>query len=460
MLAFVAALVLWAFGAFSATRFDQLIHAVLDALVLEVLVGVVIFFGVLFVEVSGRSGGLEKIGGIVKAFELPMPRTIILVTIGIGVTLESLTGYGVSMFVTIPLLLQILSRTKAIALALVGMSLMTWGALSVAMLLGAAIADVPLHALAGAILLTSGPVAAVLPALCLLIVNHRGAVDFVFAALAGFALVAGIALVTRWVGVEVAGVGGGLAVIALCVFASPSKWGLLQALRNPALLPYGLLIVAIAAQKLLVPYLTDIGIAPSLSTARVSFDFLNSPGIALALVSLVSVAIARTRVSIEEPGIAVGPLLQQVARRSWRALASIFFFLMSARLLIEVGGDKSVAELLAQLGQYPAAAAITLLGAFGAYASGSGVASNALFMPGAVATGYSFDAPVLFAALQHTGGSHFAMASLPVIAILLAALPNREQADERIAMSTGLKLSMLWIAFVITSGWLQLFARS
>lgn len=463
-LACLTALILWASGSLSSAALNQLTHAIADALVLELLVGVVIFLGLLFVEVSSRTGGLVKIGDIVRTLKLPTPRAVILIALGVGVTLESLTGYGVSMFVTIPLLLQLMDRTKVIGLALIGMSLMTWGALSVATLLGAAIANIPLQDLAGTILFISGPIAAVLPVLCILLVNQRSVGDYVFAIATGCGLVLGIALTTRWIGVEVAGVGGGLAVIVISVLMAPTRIGLAQVLCNRALLPYALLIIAVAVQKFVVPQLNDWGFAPVIDTSRVAFDVLASPGIALGGVSLLCLLLVRfglngvAQDSTSE--IAMWPLMRRVAARSWRALASIFFFLLSARLLVEIGGDTSLAQFLSQLGQYPAAAAIALLGGFGAYASGSGVASNALFMPGAVATGHSFDASVVFAALQHSGASHFAMASLPIVAILLAALPNRVSGDERIAVTTGLKLAILWITIVIASGWVQLWIRS
>lgn len=455
VLAFVTALFLWASGALSNVAPSQLSNAIADALVLELLVGSVIFLGLLFVEVAGQSGGLDRLGSIVKTLELPTPRVVILVALGIGVTVESLTGYGISLFVTIPLLLKIMDRKRAIGLALIGMSLMTWGALSVAALLGAAIADVPLKAFAATMLITSGPVAAMLPLCCVLLVSDRQKGDLGFAVLAGVALVLGIAATTRFIGVEVAGVGGGLAVIILCMITAPRRMGFSQVFRNPALLPYGLLIVAVVAQKLVVPYVNAQGFAPVVQTVRVTFDVLASPGLALGLVSVACLAFQQ----FDRSGMRIWPLCQRVGRRSWRALLSIFFFLLSARLLVEIGGDQSLAQLLSQLGQYRASAAITLLGGFGAYAAGSGVASNALFMPGAVATGHSFDASVIFAAMQHSGASHMAMASLPVIAILLAALPEREQNDERVAMGAGLKLATLWLAMVIASGWVLLWVR-
>ena len=97
---------------------------------------------------------------------------------------------------------------------------------------------------------------------------------------------------------------------------------------------------------------------------------------------------------------------------------------------------------------YAASSLTVLIGGFGAYATGSGVTSNALFMAGATAAGDAFEARVLFAALQHSGAGHVAMASLPIIAILLAALPSRQANDERTAMQIGLILALLWMSLV------------
>ena len=110
-----------------------------------------------------RLGSLEAIRDTIKALDLSTPRAVILIVMGIGVAVESLTGYGVSMLITIPLLLTLVSRSRAFVLALLGMSLMTWGALSIAALLGAELAGIPPEELSRALVTTSGPVAALLP---------------------------------------------------------------------------------------------------------------------------------------------------------------------------------------------------------------------------------------------------------------------------------------------------------
>ena len=450
-LALAAALLLWAFGVFSPASFEHLLNAISDALVLELLVGFVIFFGLLFVEVSSRGGGLKALDGAIRMMNLSPPRAVILVTLGLGVMLESLTGYGVSMLVTVPLLLQLVGRTNTIWLALIGMSLMSWGALSVAALLGSELAGISTAVLADSLITTSGPVAAVLPICCLLVIQKLKPGDLLYALLAGCLLVTGIGLSSHWIGVEVAGVGGGLAVILLSLLvASPGK-ELIRALRSPALFPYHFLIIAVVLQKTLATRLSTLNIAPTIETSRVSFQILQSPGIALLAVALLCISLRPDQVK-SETGQA---LLCHVVKRSWRALISVFLFLVTARLLIEVGAIAALSSLLAELGAVLAILLVTTLGGFGAYVTGSGIASNALFMPSAAAAGDAFDLLPLFAALQHSGASHFALASLPVIAILLAALPDRQPADDRLAMRAALVLATVWTSFVVVSGWTQ-----
>ena len=451
ILAFVCALVIWASGVFSPVQIEQLKRALLDALILELLVGVVIFLGLMFVETISRGGSLGALGDAIETLSLAPPRAAILIAAGIGVLMETLTGYGVSMLVTVPLLLRITSRGRAFFLALLGMSLMSWGALSIAALLGAEIAGLPQTTLAAEILKTSGPIAFMLPLFCLLAVLPSDLKDALYAVGAGIALILGIALTSHWIGVEVAGVGGGIAVVLYSLLFSPSRGPFLRALTTPEIRPYGMLIAAVIVQKLAVPHINAIGIAPAIETARVSFNVLGSPAIALATATLLCISWRQSAKHQELEST----LLGNTATRSWRALAGILFFLLTARLLVETRAIIALADTLSELGAYPAIASVATLGGIGSYVTGSGVTSNALFMTSAAATGASLDWVPLFAALQHSGSAHFGIASMPIIAILLAALPHREADDERQAMRLGLGLAFIWLLFVIASGSVQ-----
>jgi len=224
-------------------------------------------------------------------------------------------------------------------------------------------------------------------------------------------------------------------------------------LGAPELLPYGLLVFAVLAQKLIVPWLTTAGVAPAFSTGRVTFTILTSPGVALIAATAATVCVFQSRLGSDTAG---PTLVVSLWQRGWRPLLSILFFMISARLLLEAGAIAALADVIADLGAYPALIAVTLLGAVSGYITGGGLAGNALFMPSAAAVGERLDALPLFAALQHGAAGHVAMAALPVAAILLAALPSREENDERSTIKIGLQLSLLYVLLLIAIGLLAM----
>ena len=449
-------LLLWLAGIFAPFDAAALPRALADGLLLCGLVGSVIVTGLLYVEIAKRIGSLTAVTAAIQAMELDPPRAAIVIVTGVGVLLESLTGFGVSLLVTIPLLASLYDRGRTIGLGLIGMSLMPWGALSVSAILGAELAGLPVEALAAAYLWTSGPVAFVLPLACLVFVRGATAGTFGFAGLAGACLVAGIAGTNWLIGVEVAGVGGGVAVLILAVLAAPEPGKVWRALTRPPLAFIWLLIAGVVAQKLLTPVLADAGFAPVVSTGRVAVSVMSSPGIALLTVAVAGWLLWR-RPLRKAAGQALAPL---VLMRSWRALLTIAVFLTMARLLVETGGIGALSAQLAEAGIYAAAVIVSALAGVGAYVTGSAVPAAALFMPSAAAVGESFGQLPLFAALQHSAAGHASMASLPIIAILLAALPERRRQDEAASLRIGLQLAAVWLAMVVASGWLQLaFAR-
>ena len=160
-----ATLALIGSGAFAQPTAAMLGNATLDALLLTTLVSATLAPGVVFIEATRRLKSPEAIARVVAALKLPVPLAAVLIALGLGVLVESLTGMGVSLLLTMPLLAALLPRSAAIALALVGMSLMPWGALALAGTVGATLAQIEPHPFGLAIWRASGPVAAVLPVL-------------------------------------------------------------------------------------------------------------------------------------------------------------------------------------------------------------------------------------------------------------------------------------------------------
>jgi len=396
--------------------------------------------GVLFVIAASRRRASETLAGLVGAIDLPPASRVIVIALGIGVVVESLTGSGVSLLVTVPLLLRFTDRTRCMSLALIGMSLMPWGALAISAHVAGGLAGIPVVELTTPIWWLSGCIALILPVLCLVVVGAKQTSprDVVFAIPAGIVLAGTAGLAGTGIGIETAGVLGGLAVLALGIAASSTRRGLGAALAEPGLRPYLALIVVVLGQKLAIATLVPaLGVNPVLSTGRVTFRLLTSPGIPLLIVTLLAMAGSLDLAAV-----------RQMVERSWRALATVLLFMLSARLMLEIGAFAALARQVAQLGQDMAIVATTLLGAASGFITGSGVSANGLFMPGAAAIGQEFGLTRLFAAIQNCSAGHVAMASLPVGAILLAALPDRQRGDDRHLLVTGLWLAALYTALI------------
>ncbi|MFV0298193.1 MAG: L-lactate permease [Hyphomicrobiaceae bacterium] len=454
-----SALALWALSAFSPFSITQGFAALADAGVLTALVAAMVVPGIVFVEATRGRKSPEAIGAVVTAVGLPPAQTAILVAVGIGVLIESLTGMGVSLLVTMPLLLGLFERRVAIAVGLVGMCLMPWGALAISAHVGAQLSGVPLDTLQSYISVFSGPVAFCLPFWCLVFVPQRTAVDLLIALAAAIVLVAAIASASRFIGIEVAGVAGGLAVIATMIVLARSRDGLGPALLSPGLVPYGVLLAAVLVQKLAIKPLAEIGIAPVLATSRVTFAILTSPGVALLAATLISERRHLNRA-----------LAQRIKARAWQPIAAIALFLFAARLLAECGAMAALAEGFKFAGTATSIAAVVALGALGGFVTGSGVTGNALFMENAVSIAASVAnglaepnvkaaLPAIYAALQNSSAGHAAMAALPVGSILIATLGSRQPGDEARVMRIALTLAVCHLAVLTAIAALLLEAR-
>lgn len=435
----VSAVAMWAGSVFRPASVVQLTNALADASVLTLLVAAMIVPGILFVEASRKRHSPEAIAGLVDCFQTSAPRAAIAIAVGIGVAVESLTGMGVSLLITVPLLARVLDRRRTMPVALAGMAMMPFGALSISAHVGANLSGVPLDVLSVAIAKV-----ALLPALLLpsVVLAFAGAAarDVAAAALSGVLLAAGIALAVATAGIEVAGVLGGLAVAVGSAVTATKRGSLGKAVRAPGLRPYLALLVAAGVQKSIAASLAAAGFAPALSTGRVTFAALTSPGIALL------VAAAGTLARHVTPS-----LLVVVCRRAWRPVLSIAIFMLAARLMVESGAIAALAGGITGLGRGGAVVAVALLAAVGGFATGSGVTGNALFMASAADVGRIAGHADVFAALQNMASGHVAMASLPVLAILLAAMPDRQPGDESTAMRVGLAIAA-WNVALATLG--------
>ncbi|MCP5149169.1 MAG: hypothetical protein H6983_11780 [Ectothiorhodospiraceae bacterium] len=434
--ALVVTLMLWAGGVFSPADGRALADALVDAALLTAVVASVILPGLAFVATTERCGSREAIGELVARLELSPQRAALLIAAGVGVTVESVTGMGVSLLVTVPLLARLLGPTRTVAVALAGMSLMPWGAVALGTIVGAKIAGIDLATFGHAVWVQSGPIAFLVPLVVVAVLPGRAAADIALAAVAGLVMVAVLGGATRVLGIEVAGAFAGLAVAA--VVAGPRLRSMPDALRDRRLAPYAVLLAAVVLQKLLLRLLDGDQSGLTLSTGRIVWDPVTTPGVALAVATIAAGGATR-----------LGGAWGALARRSARVMAAIVVFLAGARLLLESGGIDALVASISGLGATWALTATGALGSLSGFIAGSAVVGNALFMPSAAEVGSLFDARELFAALQNAGAAHGAVASLPLATLVAAAMPGDARGVDRTAMRIGLVLAGVYAITMI-----------
>lgn len=114
----VLAALLWVAGV--ATPFSLgVTQAILsDTMVLFLSTASVILPGLAFVILVERAGAPQVIGAWVRALGWPSAAQVLFVVLGLAPLLEAMTGFGVSLIATVPLLMSLFSRPVGMRMAL------------------------------------------------------------------------------------------------------------------------------------------------------------------------------------------------------------------------------------------------------------------------------------------------------------------------------------------------------
>ncbi|MDR0225362.1 MAG: L-lactate permease [Burkholderiaceae bacterium] len=393
--------------------------ALADTAVLFLSTAFVIVPGLGFVILIERMGVNQALSQWVRALGLGPADQVVFIVLGLAPLLEAMTGFGVSLIATVPLLLSLFERRAALRMALAGMAIMPWGTLGLATVIGASLAHVDAAAMASVSALTSAPVFLVLGALSLHLAGERG--TRAWALLIGFWLlfVAVLHSISRWLGPEVAGVGAGLAVV-LCMLARALRMrrDMQGAARWPRQAwPYPALALAIVLLKLLT-LATQWDQRWIVQGAQVAWKPLASPGLALALV--LGLLLVR--------GVGNGvPLAGALANRARRPLLTIFFFLAMSQMMVKAGFLDGLVQLLSELAPSALAPIVALFGALAGYMTGSNVGGNAIFMPAIALLPES--SRLLLAAVHNSAAGHAALGSLSIVMLVLGLARTTAQEE-------------------------------
>lgn len=358
----------------------------------------------------------------VRGLPLTGPATIALVVAGIAPTVESLTGFGVSLLVTVPVLLALAPPATALRQAMLGMNIMPWGTLGLATVIGAALTGRETAAMGTATAVTSSLVFPLVTVWAALLTRpQRRFRTAVMAACAGAALALGLLALNRAGVVQPAGVLAGLlttaAGLVLCAVRRPRS----GAGAEPAgrLLPprtvlhaYGLVLGGIALTRAA----TAAGVPTlALHAGNASFALLSSPGLPLLAAALL---LDRGRPHLPDARAALA--------RVGRPLLTLTGFVVLGRLMADSGMLGELGTAVAGAPPLVAALAAPALGMLSGFITGSNVGGNALMMPlqeRLAPSGAGLDA--WFAALQNSAAGHAVFTSLPMIMLILAVAGDR-----------------------------------
>ena len=168
-------MVLWFAGAADAWRLGSMVAAAQDTAVLFASTAFVIVPGLLFVIFIERMGVNLALSQWVRSLGLGRGDQVVFIVLGLAPLLEAMTGFGVSLIATVPLLLSLFERRVALRIALTGMAIMPWGTLGLATVIGASLVHLDAPALASTSALTSAPVFFALSAIALYLAGVRDA---------------------------------------------------------------------------------------------------------------------------------------------------------------------------------------------------------------------------------------------------------------------------------------------
>ena len=394
----------------------------------------VLFGGLLLYNVLSAGGAVDEVSRFLGRLEPDRVSLAAVVVVGVAPFFESVTGFGVAVVISAPILLAAgFSPLRAAVLATWGQCAVPWGALGVGTVIGAHLAGTSFGVLSDSSALLSLPLfplyglAAVALADGWSGVRRRGAEAVVLGSVAGL----GTLLTSFFLVPELSGAVGGLA--ATGVFLAWRR-GRLAGVPVRALLPYAFLLALLAAANgigALQGFLERLG------------PIFDGPGLPL----LVSGAFAAVVFGLS--GMRIGAAVRNTAKQWLPTAGAVLTFVLAG----EVVAGSGAAGLLAggaetMGGLFPVVSPV--LAALGGALTGSNAASNALFMPLQVEAARGLDLSTGFtAAVQNVAGSHASMLSPQrlVLAATATGLLGRESEILRVAL-TPVAVSMGLLAIL------------
>jgi lactate permease len=354
----------------------------------------VLFGGLLLYNLLSAGGAVEAVSRFLGRLEPDRVALAAGIVVGVAPFFESVTGFGVAVVISAPILLAAgFTPLRAAVLATWGQCAVPWGALGVGTVIGAHLAGMGFGTLSDASAFLSLPlfpvygVAAVALAGRWTGVRRRGAEAIVLGLVAG----AGTLVTSLYLVPELSGAVGGLAATAVFLARRRRR---LSGVPVRALVPYAFLLALLAAAN---------GIGALRSVLEKLGPVFDGPGLPL----LVSGVFAALLLGLG--GDEAGAAVRRTATQWIPTAAAVLTFVLAGEVVAQSGAAGLLAGGAEALGVFfPAVSPV--LASLGGALTGSNAASNALFMPLQVEAARGLDiSEELTAAVQNVAGSHASM---------------------------------------------------
>jgi lactate permease len=384
----------------------------------------VLFGGLLLYNLLSAGGAIGDVSNFLGRLEPEKGALALGVVVGVAPFFESVTGFGVAVVISAPILLAAgFSPLRAAVLSSWGQCAVPWGALGVGTVIGADLSGMSFGELSDWSALLSLPLFPVYAVAAAALaggwagLRRRG----IEAALLGIIAGTGTLLASAYAVPELSGAAGGLA--ATVAFFGLRWRRLLRGLGVPirALLPYAFLLALLLAAN-------GLGLLRELAEGL--GPVFAGPGLPL----LVSCAFAAALFGLG--GSETSSALVRTLRQWVPTAGAVLTFVLAGQVIASSGAAALLATGAAAFGGlYPAVAPV--VGALGGWLTGSNAASNALFMPLQLEAARDMGLPeTLTAAEQNVSGSHASLLAPQrvVLAATATGLLGREGDITRTAL--------------------------
>jgi lactate permease len=383
----------------------------------------VLFGGLLLFNVLSAGGAIERVSRFLGGLEPEREALAVGVVVGAAPFFESVTGFGVAVVISAPILLAAgFSPLRAAVLASWGQCAVPWGALAVGTVIGADLSGMSFAALSDWSALLSLPLFPVYALSAAALAGGWAGVKRhgVEAALLGLLAGACTLLASVYTVPELSGALGGIAATGGFLGARRRRLGRLG-VPVRALLPYAFLLALLLAVN---------GFGPLRNLTESLGPVFTGPGLPLLLACAFAAALL---------GVArrdLGDSLVATFKQWLPTAGAVLTFVLAGQVVASSGAAALLASGATAFGGLYLAVA-PVVGALGGWLTGSNAASNALFMPLQVEAARDLGvSEPLTAATQNVSGSHASLLAPQriVLAATATGLLGREGEITRAAL--------------------------